>query len=145
MYRERGRVHETMNEFSEVAQRSYRAFAAQERCMRLGLTWLHAAAGMFGNPVEAQRRMAEQSRRQLEIWQTLVEGSMRAYMSLFYVPGSHGKNPKPPIKDYDPSSAEEIDRELEKLDGEGVGELKTYEKSNENRLVLMERFDRSLV
>ena len=150
MHRENGRVNEATNsKLAEATQRPYRAFAIQEQYMRLGLTWLHATAGMFGNPVEAQRRVAEQSRRQLETWQALAEGSFRAYASLFYAPGSRdvpgGKKPEPPIKDYDRLSVEEIDRELKNLDAEGVEELKTYEKNNENRFILMERFDRSLV
>lgn len=69
-------------------------------------------------------------------------------MGLFYAPGSQSvsrKNPEPPIKDYDRLSVEEIDQEFEKLDAEGVEELKAYEKHNENRFVLMERFDCSLV
>jgi hypothetical protein len=83
----------------------------------------------------------------------LIEESIRAYASLFYVPFSpslHGTRTSveaadPPIENYDRLTTEEVAGRLDELSAGEVEELKAYEKQNKSRAALIERFDRSLV
>jgi len=138
-------------------------FAAQEQYVKLALNGVDDPAEMLRNQAEIPRRMveamAEQSRKQWKALQALAEESIKSYIGLFYASildapnpsrsrderGSGDKNSEPPIKNYDRLSVEEVTSRLRGLSAGEVKELKAYEKNNQNRSTLVERFDRSLV
>ena len=91
--------------------------------------------------------------KQREVMQAILEEAFRVYTDLLYVPVPSPRNGSSvddenldlPIEDYDRLSTTDITGRLEDLSADEVEELKTYETSNKNRGVLVERFDRSLV
>ena len=121
----------------------YRAFvggliAVQEQNMKLA----RRSAGVFLEGTEKQR----------EALQAVAEESFKVYAGFLYAPtsprngsGTNGSSPDLPVEDYDQLSVGEVTGRLEELSAGEVEELKVYEKKNQNRDILVERFDRSLV
>jgi hypothetical protein len=127
-------------------------------------TWsgaiLESQRALMENAISIQKqnmRLAwgfiEQSQKQWEVFQRLALGSMGTYKNLFHAPTSNsqvkieanGNGQGLPIESYDRLSIEKVSRRLKELDADEIEELKAYEKSNKNRVTLIEKFDRSLV
>ncbi len=139
------RTNTAVGRMIEATWASYQPFlaglaAVQEQNMKLA----RYSTGMFLREAE----------RQQEAMQAMYRGSFRAYTGLLHASvsspsngaaGAEDEDPDLPIEDYDRLSVGEISGELGELSAGEVEELKEYEAKNQNRHVVVERFDRSLV
>jgi hypothetical protein len=102
--------------------------------------------------------LAEQSRRQREILENLLQETTNAYVNVLWAPISYYRevlgamtptgrgSPRIqenslPIEDYNSLNVREVSERLDKLGVEEIERLRSYEAANKNRITILRRFD----
>jgi hypothetical protein len=133
--------------------------ALQERNVRFWQGTLDGVVREIREQAESNRaltqELVERAEGQRDVVQTLIGGSVDAYMDLVYAPfASYRQGLRLvesgiigggfPIANYDELNVAEISERLEDLTAAQIREVREYEKRNKDRDTLIEQLDRKL-
>ena len=141
------------------------AFALQERTLEIARSLLESSTEASQAQTERNRALlddlAEQSRRQREILENLLQETTNAYVNVLWAPFSYyqevleamaptgrgsprNQESSLPIEDYNSMNVREVSERLDELGVEEIERLRSYEAANKNRITLLRRFDARL-